>query len=304
MIAYRTLENTPAATVHQAFIEAFSDYQLQVDMSFEGFSRMLTRRGYHSGLSLGAFDGQALVGFMLNGFRTWENKATCYDIVTGVFPVCRGQGVASAMFSQLRELLQAQGSQQYLLEVLRDNEDAYRLYRRQGFEVKREFACYQLKRADFQPPPRLSAELTDASPFSPPEDFLDYAPSWQNSAQSIAAAADSFAYVEARIDGRLAGYGVIDKETGDIPQLSVAKEYRGQGIGGSILAKLIQATAAETIRSVNVDTRCLSARCFLEKSGFIFLPGNMKCCCRWLETGQFCLQHSIFQISSYPYGRY
>jgi len=105
MFDYKTLENTIMETLYKTFLNAFSDYQVKTDLSFWKFQRMLERRGYVSEVSIGAFENQALVGFVLNGFRNWNGKLTVYDTGTGVIGEYRKQGITSNMLLNIRELL-------------------------------------------------------------------------------------------------------------------------------------------------------------------------------------------------------
>ena len=41
---YRTLENTDSVCIYEAFTQAFSDYQVSVDMSFKSFETLLKGR--------------------------------------------------------------------------------------------------------------------------------------------------------------------------------------------------------------------------------------------------------------------
>lgn len=43
---YRTLENTDSVCIYEAFTQAFSDYQVSVDMPFKSFETMLKRNGF------------------------------------------------------------------------------------------------------------------------------------------------------------------------------------------------------------------------------------------------------------------
>ena len=43
---YRTLENIDSICIYEAFTQAFSDYQVSVDMSFKSFETMLKRNGF------------------------------------------------------------------------------------------------------------------------------------------------------------------------------------------------------------------------------------------------------------------
>ncbi|MPN06985.1 hypothetical protein SDC9_154242 [bioreactor metagenome] len=70
------------------------------------------------------------------------------------------------------------------------------------------------------------------------------------------------------------GYGVVDKRTGDIPQLAVNKDHRGKGIASSILTTLIENTESENIGVINVEVPFKPVEKFLEKAGFTFEVGQ------------------------------
>jgi len=65
-------------------------------------------------------------------------------------------------------------------------------------------------------------------------EFWDFKPSWQNSIDSISAIPEAFLYSIIRFDNNIVGYGIIDKKTGDIPQIAVNKDYKGEGIARSM----------------------------------------------------------------------
>lgn len=268
MISYQSLANVERAVLHSAFVEAFSDYQVKIDLPIGKFEQMLQRRGYSPQASIGAFDGEALVGFVLNGLRSWAGRLTAYDLGTGVIPAYRRQGLTSAMLEQLKPLLREKQVEQYLLEVLKDNSGALALYEKQGFQRQRGFACMALAkdkcRAALRHPVAVLAQRVPQGA----ERFWDGQPSWQNSPDSIRAVADAFHYAAVYADGAVAGYGVIDTRSGDIPQLAVAKNQRGKGIGESLLAALAAATEADSLRVLNVDETLQSTLGFLAAQGF------------------------------------
>lgn len=133
MMQFQSLEGVPLETVYPVFLEAFSDYSLPVRQSYAEFQSSLLRKGYQASVSVGAFQDGALVGFLLGGLRMWDQKLTVYDMGTGVVPQARRQGIGDQLFDAARSQMEAQGAGQYLLEVLRDNEGAYRLYEKRGF---------------------------------------------------------------------------------------------------------------------------------------------------------------------------
>lgn len=274
MLYYNTLEHITIEELHKAFIEAFSDYQVRIDLPLWKFTQMLQRRGYCSELSIGAFDENRLIGFVLNGFRDWHGRKTVYDLGTGVIPDYRRQGITSAILKQIRKLLQEQKLEQYLLEVITTNTSAVQLYQKQGFELQREFTCYDMDKKDFSPHSVCAVEQVNSIATEQLMDFWDFTPSWQNSSASIHALQEAFAYSVARIDNVIVGFGIIDRRTGDIPQIAVNKSHRRNGIGSSILADLVQQTAADKIGILNIDIGCESLNNFLKKSGFHYRIGQ------------------------------
>lgn len=71
MINLKSLESTSIDELHKTFIEAFSDYQVNLNMSLSSFEDMLERHGYLNKASVGAFDDDKLIGFLLVGIRMW-----------------------------------------------------------------------------------------------------------------------------------------------------------------------------------------------------------------------------------------
>lgn len=101
MLTYKTLETTDVETLHKAFVEAFSDYQVKIDMPLEKFLLMKERRGYNPNISMGAFKDGQLVGFVFNGLRSWNGKSTVYDMGSGVVLNYRKQGITSTIIRKL-----------------------------------------------------------------------------------------------------------------------------------------------------------------------------------------------------------
>jgi ribosomal protein S18 acetylase RimI-like enzyme len=271
MIDYSTLENTSIEKLHEAFLEAFSDYQVKMDLPLLTLENMLKRRGYVAEASIGASENDTLVGFLLNGIRPWNGKLTAYDTGTGVIKTHRRQGITSSMFLSTKELLIEKGVEQYLLEVIQSNTSAVQLYKKQGFEILREFLCFNLDKNEYTPITTyetIHLDRIDEDKWIELKRFWDFNPSWQNSIDSVNAAAGAFVYSMVSVDDNIVGYGIIDKNTGDIPQIAVDKNYRGRGIGRSIFTDLLKSTESNNIKILNVDDKCSSMRDFLLHLGF------------------------------------
>lgn len=277
MFNYKSLENINIEILHKTFIDAFSDYQVKIDLPLWKFQRMLQRRGYVPDISIGAFKDEKLVGFVLNGFRNWNGKPTVYDTGTGVMGEYRRQGLTSNMLVNIRELLKEKGVKQYLLEVIQSNTSAVNLYKKQGFKIIRDFACFQIDKKKYNLATMYKvehADRIDPKNWGKLINIWDFEPSWQNSIDSINAVSDTFIYSFVRLDDNIVGYGIIDKKTGDIPQIAVHKHYRHRGIARSLVSDLLENTEASKVSVLNVDDQSESTKDFLYKLGFEYSVGQ------------------------------
>lgn len=275
MYSYKMLDKISMETLHEAFVDAFSDYQVKMDLPFWKFQQMLQRRGYHPEISMGAFKDERMVGFVINGLRSWNGKTTAYDLGTGVVKDCRRQGITSELLLNIQKLLKEKNVEQYLLEVIQSNESAVQLYSKQNFKIQREFSCFQLQKDQFIPQTTCTVECVERIDVEQFKEFWDVEPSWQNSIDSIYAVPEAFIYVVARQDHSIVGYGIIDQKTGDIPQLAVNQNYRGKGIASSILTEMVQRTESPRISVLNVESHLKPMQDFLlVKSGFAYHVGQ------------------------------
>lgn len=271
MFNYDTLENIGIETLHKTFLNAFSDYQVKMDLPILKFQYMLQRRGYVAKASIGAFNDDILVGFVLNGVRNWDGKLTAYDTGTGVIETYRKQGITSNMLLNVRQLFKEMGVEQYLLEVIQSNTSAFQIYKKQGFKILRDFECFHLDKNKYNPITTYKVEhinMVNPDDWRELKGFWDFVPSWQNSIDSINAISDAFIYSVVRLNDSIVGYGVIDKKTGDIPQIAVNKNYRCKGIASSIITDLIKNTESNNINVINVDGESKPMKDFLLKLGF------------------------------------
>lgn len=271
MYNYKTLEEIDMEVIHKAFVKAFSDYQLTIDMPLWKFTRMLERKGYVPEYSMGVFHCDNLIGFILNGLRERNGVPTVYDVGTGVIPGYRKQGLTTNMFHRLLSLIKSQGARQYLLEVLQQNTSALELYKRQDFQITRGLKCFRISKSGFQSRESLDVQLADslsADEWEQVKEFWDYMPSWQNSTESVCALNRVFKYSVVRIDNRIAGYGIIEADTGDVPQLAVDKSCRRRGVASAVLSGLAKACSSDKLVFLNIDDTNIDMQEFLTALGF------------------------------------
>lgn len=243
----RPLAAKDFAAVFAAFTAAFSDYVVPLQPSPAQLEEMLTRRGWVPEASVGAFDGDAIVAFTLNGIDGTRG----YDSGTGVVPSHRRQGLAREVMRASYDLLREHGCDTYVLEVLERNERAYALYLAEGFVVSRGLQSWKVEVSESQ-----SLKVAESEAL-----WWDVTPSWQNTTASIARAKDTHVTL-----GDENGYVIVFPNTGDVPQLAVKHEARRHGLGTRLL-HAAAALAQKPLRIMNVDESDHGIAAFLEKAG-------------------------------------
>lgn len=273
----RPLAGTDPEIIWNGFSKAFADYEVQINRT--QFMALIKRRGFDPDVSFAAFEGKEnIIAFTLNGTGTFNGIPTAYDTGTGTVKEHRGKGLATKIFEHSLPFLNERNLKQYLLEVLQHNTGAVSVYTKLGFKVTREFNYFVQKSTGVIPGPdmdgtRVSVRQTDPVAAAATEEFADFAPSWQNSYESISRVPDHFVALGAYEEDKMLGYIIIEPASGDIPQFAVAREWRRNGIGSLLLREALQLNQSETVKIVNADIQYESITGFL-KSKNIHVTGK------------------------------
>ncbi|HOZ15316.1 MAG TPA: GNAT family N-acetyltransferase [Tenuifilaceae bacterium] len=272
----KSLANIHFDVLFESFAKAFADYEIQPDMA--ELQKMLHRRGFVPGLSFGAFDNGNLVSFTFNGIGNFNGIKTAYDTGTGTLKDYRAQGLASKVFNESIPFLVDAGVEQYLLEVLQHNTSAVSVYRKQGFEVTREFNYFVQQMQDITPNSKsihkdysiCEVKLSDLTDIS---NWWDFNPSWQNSFEAINRKPEDFLIVGVKKGSALVGYGILEPSSGDITQIAVDKNHRRKGVASAILKELLKRNSCTSVKLINADISCVAITKLLEENG-ILLKGK------------------------------
>jgi ribosomal protein S18 acetylase RimI-like enzyme len=276
-LEYRTLEKASIHEIHQCFLDAFSDYIVDIRMSESSFREMNALRAVDYGLSVGAFAGQRLVGITLNARDQLNGRWTAYDAGTGVIPAFRRQGVSRVLMQKSFEILEAHEVETYLLEVITRNEKALQLYQSLGFRITRRLECLSLKGPMDLRASHADITVTDVKRPQIPlleKAYLDEAaqgfnPSWQNGWNTINRRPDLYTLVASWENGHCVGYGVMGAGRGGIAQLWVRSDRRRRGLGTRLLQELIiRNPGLKSYSWVNVDESAVHTLEFLKAVGF------------------------------------
>ena len=274
-----SLSDVPLRDIHRCFIDAFSDYVEPVKATEDELRYVLERRAFRAELSFGAFEGDQLVGFILNGHGSWNGLDTAYDAGTGILKEWRKKGIASSLFETSLPVLREHGVRQYLLEVIKSNTGAYELYRKSGFSVTREFDYWVsgIEALTLRPkklPGGASIHWIDTPDWDLFRTFWDFEPSWQNSIDAIVRKMDNMTLLGAFDGGNIVAYGCMENHTGDLPQLAVHPDFRRRGLATSLVRRLLNLATPPGLRVINTCSNALATRRFLRSLGLVPGPGQ------------------------------
>lgn len=242
-----------------SFCKAFEDYAIPIHMDEETFQKENHRLGFCKDLSLGLYDGEELVGFLLNSRR----GDTVYDSGTGIQKAYRGQGYGKAMVEKVISTLPFHGVRKWILEVLSDNKGGIALYTHCGFVPKRKLDCWRIMTSLLTPTNDIV--LVPCSPSLLPSDPPHHN-SWQNSKESIVMG-DIPTYL-IMDGGKQVGILSFEPHSGSLMALYIKKEYRKLGYGCSALGKLPSLTKNGMVKCNNVDEAYEPLENLFQKTGF------------------------------------
>lgn len=252
----RQLTGTPVEMIHEAFIDAFSEYEVKLDMPLEKLLEMIKTRDLNPDWSVGCFDGEKLVGFILTGYRETTVGKTCYDGGTGVIKAYQRKGIGEMMLKELLQFLKEKQVGRFVLEVLENNTPAINLYEKYGFAKTRKLNCFEIKKQNLRPIPDRGFGVSVVNPatiFENDEKYRLFPPTWQNENQSVLNVKENYTLVSLSCTGRVLCYGYIHKTKGDIPQIGILDEWKNWGLEAHLLNELAKQSESKKLIVLNVE---------------------------------------------------
>ncbi|MGB1041677.1 MAG: GNAT family N-acetyltransferase, partial [Flavobacteriales bacterium] len=125
----KTLKSVSQQEVLSVFNKSFSDYFVSLQLSEKQFFEKLISNNIDFSLSVGAFENNKLVGFILHGV----NAKSVYNSGTGVIPKRRGFGLTIRMYKFILPILKSNQISKVVLEVITENIQAIKSYKKVGF---------------------------------------------------------------------------------------------------------------------------------------------------------------------------
>ncbi|MDD3059088.1 MAG: GNAT family N-acetyltransferase [Sphaerochaeta sp.] len=258
MVVVNSLAEVGIDHLLEAFNDAFSDYDVPMQMDKTQLVRHMHTNGCSLDDSVGLFDEERLVGFLLVARRT----TTAYDGGTGIRVAYRGQGLAHLLIDEAIKHTAKRGCTSFVLEVLDTNERAKKLYEKHGFATIRTLACHRRER----PTPLREGTLKLEQQSELCLGRGECQPSWQYSEQSLKAGSyTGFAIVCNR---ETVGTLCLDTKRGMIAQIFIEPNQRRRGYAKEALLAAQALCESDHLSFYNVDTACLDLQGFLAAVGF------------------------------------
>lgn len=157
----RNLAAINTKDIVKCLLSAFSNYFVSLPQSVVYWETRFKAARVDRNLSFGMFDEDKLVGFIITGIDEHEGKLTAFNSGTGVLPEYRGTAIVDKLYEHAIPIFKNCGVEKCMLEVIQENERAINVYRRIGFQIKRNLTSwkgvlpetdlnYRLNKVDFQ----------------------------------------------------------------------------------------------------------------------------------------------------------
>ena len=260
--------------VYRAFMEAFADYAMDASGTREASLMLrMAKNNVDFDASVGAYEGDHLIGFTLIGIDEMNGETCAFDAGTGIVPEFRKQGLAKAMFDHALPALRERGVQRFILEVLQENEPAIKAYRKSGFEISRELKCFVAEKKTLQSMGEhasISVQPIDASTFEAFASEADWTPSFENRFSSYRAIPDDVVLLGAFVEGSCVGTLAYCEKLNWLLSLIVKRSERRRGVGKSLLRHLgtIMPEPVAKLAALNVDGQDAGMQAFFEAIRF------------------------------------
>ncbi|MEY3990729.1 MAG: hypothetical protein RI985_1810 [Chloroflexota bacterium] len=241
------------ADIHTAFVDAFSEYEVPMEMPIDRLRTMLTTRDYRPELSTACVVNGQIVGFVLVGGRLIDGQLQVYDCATGVIRAFQQQKIGSQLLPLALDRVRVAGAKRFVLEVLEHNTAAQALYTKHGFAITRSLRCYQTTLSDLNLADVDVANQPAALAVVDEMAYNSFAPTWQNSLVSYWHAPNAYHVVALMHADTVTAYGIIHRESGSILQMSVHPAHREAELFDVLVTQLAQAVGTRQLRIVNIE---------------------------------------------------
>lgn len=262
----RTLENVTVTELLTTFNEAFSDYLVKFELTEQQLNDKMQSEGSSLIHSVGMFDQGRLVGFMLLAFAEIDGKKVIYNGGTGVIPSYRGKGITQQLYQYAIHYLAEQDIKSHLLEFIKGNTFAQRVYESVGFKIVRELDCLRGPVGKSALSEGVTFKELKSVDWNQLKAFFTIQPSWQNNIESVVRATGKRKTIGCYVSDELVGFACFNPENGRIALMAIDPAARRKGYGSQLLSCVQQQFNGE-LSVFNVDKSHTETHEFFKKKG-------------------------------------
>lgn len=262
---FRTLEQLSVKQLTELFNASFAEYFVKVNPTPEILREKIVSEDIDLKFSMGIFEEDKPVGFMLHAIREIDGKKVAYNAGTGVIKEFRGQNATVKMYGKLIPLLKERGVSEVLLEVIAQNTAAIRSYEKAGFQIAADLACFNGAVKEPVSNANLEVKELEKLDFNQTTSFFDWQPTWQHTNATISKM-ENLKTFGAFIKDELVGFLIGQPSRARVYQYAVAHKYRRKRIGTALFYAFAKAMKSE-ISIINIDDPSGHSQLFLQKIG-------------------------------------
>lgn len=251
--------------IYDVFNQGYSDYSVKLEMPFEVFKQYFLNKDAKKEYSFIAFIDEQAVGLVLGDIKIFQGIKTMRCGGFAVIPTQRNKGIGRALYEAHKNLAKEYGCKQLFLEVLKENDKAYRLYKRLGYKEIHDYRMYV--KEDINHHSTTSRDIIDVSQeiifdkrLQYPELYLN----WQNELFQMNLL-DKQVCLGIKKDEEMIALIAV-KPNGGIQFIWVDLEYRHQGYGQILLNEALKRLRVE--QSYAISSNHMAFEGFLQKMGY------------------------------------
>jgi ribosomal protein S18 acetylase RimI-like enzyme len=264
---FRNLADLNITDLLSVFNLSFSDYVVPFHLTLEQLKSKINAEKIDMNLSVGAFQSDQIVGFILQAEKVEDGKRMIYNAGTGVIPDYRGQGLVRKMYDYIIPMLRDRKTDILTLEVIEGNEPAIRAYTNLGFKISRKLLCFKGTIKASEKYAEIQIQQMNTTQWGIFKSFWDIEPSWQSSVIVLDQMRDDLVILGAYEMDKLAGYAIFNPATGKVYQVAVDKKQRRKGIGAKLFKVIGEMSEGPVTVINNVDDSSESTPHFLSRMG-------------------------------------
>lgn len=266
MYEFKTLNDVSFDDLSTVFNEAFSKYYVPIHFSKEQLERKYQNENGVWDLSVGVFEEGKIIGFIMHFMDCVGSQKVLYNGGTGVVPSKWGHGLAMKMYEFVLPLIKKNRVDKMILEVLSINAPAINIYKKIGFEKKRELNCFKGALTHYDASCDLEIKKLENYNWTLMTSFWDYSPTWQNSILALNNLKAESVAKGAFYNDVLIGYIIYNPQNNRIHQIAVDNKSRRKNIGQRLLNEVAKDCNGDVV-IINVDNRMNNITNLLIKNG-------------------------------------